>query len=67
MNNKMKHAYKNPGYLVTSSNSSNIPYFGKRSQFQRDKKGNKVTAALYIYFIPFIIQIFLAASVASFI
>jgi len=37
---------KNIGYLVTFSNSSNIVYFGKRSQFQRDKKGNKVTSIL---------------------
>ena len=42
---------KNTGYLVTFSNSSNIVCFDKRSQFQRDKKGNKVTPILHTYFI----------------
>jgi hypothetical protein len=49
---KIKHMCKNTGYLVTFSNSSNIGYFGKRSPFQRDKKGNKVTAILHIHFVP---------------
>jgi hypothetical protein len=53
-NNKGKISSKNTGYLVTFSNSSDIFYFGKRSQFREDKNGNKVTAILHTYFIPFI-------------
>jgi hypothetical protein len=45
---KVKYLRKNSGYLVTFSNSSDIFYFSKRSQFQRDKNGNKV-ASIYLY------------------
>jgi hypothetical protein len=51
---KVKYLRKNTGYLVTFSNSSDIFYFDKRSQFQRIKNGNKVTAILHTHFIPFI-------------
>jgi len=43
---KVKYMRKNTGYLVTFSNSSNIVCFDKRSLFQGDEKGNKVTSIL---------------------
>ena len=52
--NIIKYMCKNTGYLVTFSNSPDIPLFDKGSLFRREKKGNKVTAILHTYFILFV-------------
>jgi hypothetical protein len=54
---KIKYICENAGYLVTFSKSSNIAPFDEGSPFQRERKGNKVTAILHTYFILFVMAI----------
>jgi hypothetical protein len=51
---KIRHICKNTGHLVTFSSSSNIAFLDETGPFQREKKGNKVTAISYTYFVCFV-------------
>ena len=44
---------KNTGYLVTFSKPPNSAPYDERGTSQGEKKGNKVTGLLHIFFVPF--------------